>query len=186
MLSYRPVDFSIPQWHLLLCKPNQNHIAFRSLKKLNFDLFMPHHRVKRLIRGQAASELRPVFGGYLFLAADPSRPRWHQVKAAPGISQIIGFGQSGPAIVHPDVVAGLMYHTDQNGVLRKHADDFAVGDKIRIISGPFADFITSVEKIAPDDRLNVLLELLGRRTSMLIDKRDCKSVSRAAGIKQNG
>ncbi|MGC9418238.1 MAG: transcription termination/antitermination protein NusG [Rhodovulum sp.] len=156
-------------WHLLLCKPNQNHIAFRNLKNLGFDVFMPRHRVDRRWRGRVRQELRPVFAGYMFLATDPSWPRWHKARTAPGVSKLIGYGENGPASVPPEVVAGLMSRCDQDGLLQPAADDLSVGDTVRVISGPFYDFVTSIEQIDPDRRLHVLLELLGRPTRVQLD-----------------
>lgn len=156
-------------WHLVLCKPNQNHIAFRHLKALGFDLFMPRHTVQRRWRGRLREEIRPVFAGYMFIAADPRRPRWDKVRSTPGVSRLVQFGTESPAAVPADVVAGLMSRCDAEGLLAPIIDDLAAGDTVRVISGPFYDFVASIEEIAPDRRLHVLLELLGRPTRVALD-----------------
>lgn len=169
MLSYHPDNFTAAQWHLLLCKPNQNHIAFRNLKRLGFDLFMPRHLAERRLKGRVLRELRPIFGGYLFLTMNPSAPRWYDARTASGVSKIIGNSAGGPSVVPPEVIAGLMQRCDHDGLIQETVKDFSEGDKVRIIGGPFANFITSIEKIAPDRRLHVLLELMGRPTKVLVD-----------------
>lgn len=169
MLSYHPDNFTVTQWHLLLCKPNQNHIAFRNLKRLGFDLFMPRHFVERSVKGRVLPELRPIFGGYLFLSMNPSEPRWYDVKTSAGVSKIIGHSTCGPSVVPPDIIAGLMQRCDRDGLLQETVNNFSAGDKVRIIGGPFANFITFVEKIDPDRRLHVLLELMGRPTKVVVD-----------------
>ena len=169
MLSYHPDNFTAAQWHLLLCKPNQNHIAFRNLKRLGFDLFMPRHLVERRLKGRVLRELRPVFGGYLFLNMKPSEPRWYDAKTASGVSKIIGHGVGGPSVVPADIISGLIQRCDPDGLLQDTVNNFSEGDKVRIIDGPFANFITSIEKIDPDRRIHVLLELMGRPTRVLVD-----------------
>jgi transcriptional antiterminator RfaH len=62
-----------------------------------------------------------------------------------------------------------MSRCDTDGLLAPVVDDLSVGDRVRVISGPFYDFVTSVEKIDPDRRLHVLLELLGRPTRVKLD-----------------
>ncbi|WP_164512396.1 transcription termination/antitermination NusG family protein [Oceaniglobus ichthyenteri] len=62
-------------WYLALCRPNQGHIAFRQLEQRGFDVFMPRHKATRHWRGRVIEEMRPVFGGYLFLGTDPAHPR---------------------------------------------------------------------------------------------------------------
>ncbi|WP_022705483.1 transcription termination/antitermination protein NusG [Pseudorhodobacter ferrugineus] len=169
MLSYHPDNFTAAQWHLLLCKPNQNHIAFRNLKRLGFGLFMPRHLVERRVKGRALTELRPLFGGYLFLNMNPSEPRWYDAKTASGVSKIIGHSTGGPSVVPPDIIAGLLQRCDRDGLLQETVENFSAGDTVRIIGGPFANFITSIEKIDPDRRLHVLLDLMGRPTKVLVD-----------------
>jgi len=169
MLSYHSDNFMVGQWHLLLCKPNQNHIAFRNLKRLGFGLFMPQHLAERRLKGRVLRELRPLFGGYLFLNMNPSEPRWYDAKTAAGVSKIIGHGVDGPSVVLTDIISGLMQRCDPDGLLQDTVNNFSEGDKVRIIDGPFANFITSIEKIDPDRRLHVLLELMGRPTRVLVE-----------------
>lgn len=151
-------------WHLLMCKPNQNHIAFRNLKELDFELFMPRHKVQRRWRGRLREEIAPVFAGYMFIASQVAHPRWDKVRTTPGVSQLVRFGTGDPATVPAGVVAGLMGRCDAEGLLAPIVDDIAVGDTVRVISGPFYDFVTSIEEIEPGRRLHVLLDLLGRPT----------------------
>ena len=169
MISYGSRNFTAEHWHLLLCKPNQNHIAFRHLERLGFDVFMPRHKVESRWRGRIRQSLRPVFGGYVFLSRGGARTPLAQARTVPGAAHFIGFGSDGPAVVPSGIVAGLMNRCDQDGCLSHLVEDFHVGDQIRIVSGPFADFVTSVEHIDPDRRLHVLLELLGRQTRVQVD-----------------
>lgn len=162
-------DFTMMQWHLVLCKPNQHQVAERSLSRLDCEVFLPRQETRRHWRGRIIQELRPVFAGYLFVGTDPARPIWQPIRSAHGVSRIIGFGTQGPAMVPAQVVAGLMARCDADGVLRPFQEAFSVGDAIRIVSGPFADFVTQVDKIDPDRRLHVLLDLLGRPTRVVLD-----------------
>ncbi|TCP58759.1 transcriptional antiterminator RfaH [Rhodovulum bhavnagarense] len=162
-------DLASTDWHLLMCRPNQNHIAERSLTRLGFDVFMPRHEVERRWRGRVRTEIRPVFAGYLFLATTPDWPNWHKARSAPGVCRLIGTAQAGPACVPPQIIAGLMSRCDDDGLLRPAIDALSVGDKVRVISGPFRDFVTSVEQIDPDRRIHVLLDLLGRPTRAQLD-----------------
>ncbi len=156
-------------WHLVLCKPNQNHIAFRNLKNLGFDLFMPRHMIDRRWRGRVRQEARPVFAGYIFVASSLEQPGLHKLRTAPGVSQLIQFGANTPACVPATVVAGLMSRCNKEGLLQPIIDDFSVGDTVRVASGPFHGFVTSIEQIAPDRRLQVLLDLPGRQTRVWLD-----------------
>jgi transcriptional antiterminator RfaH len=162
-------DLVMLQWHLVLCKPNQYHIAQRALTRLDCEIFLPLQHAQRRWRGRILRDLRPVFPGYVFVGMDPARPIWQSIRTASGVSRIIGFGEQGPAVVPSEIVAGLMSRCDMNGVLQPLREGFEVGDKIKIVSGAFADFITEIDRIDPEHRLHVLLELLGRPTKVILD-----------------
>lgn len=168
MKQIPPKDMVTMQWYLVLCRPNQHHIAKRSLSRLDCEVFMPLQQVQRRWRGRTLKDVRPVFPGYVFVGMDPRRPIWHPVKTAYGVSRMIGFGEHGPAVVPDGIISGLMARCDGEGIMRPLEDSFAVGDRIRIISGPFADFVTEIDKIDAERRLHVLLDILGRRTLVVL------------------
>jgi len=167
MISLRSSQFIPSQWHLLLCKPNRNHIAVRNLERLNLDLFMPLHVTERRWRGRFRPETRPVFAGYIFFSTCNGGARWDRIRNTPGVALIIGVGDNGPARVPTDLVAGLMQRCDATGLLQPEAG-FAVGDEIRIAKGPFRDFISKIEHIDAEKRLPVLLAMLGQKTRVAL------------------
>lgn len=162
-------DLVMVRWHLVLCRPNQHHIAERTLSRLGCEVFLPRQQARRRWRGRVLQELRPVFPGYLFVGVDPASSLWQPIRTAQGVSRIVGFSERGPATVPPEVVAGLMARCDGDGILSPVEEDFAVGDHIRVVGGPFADFVARIDRIDPKQRLHVLLELLGRPTRVVLD-----------------
>lgn len=174
MLSLDSGQFVPAPWHIVLCKPNRNHIAFRNLQRLGFDLFMPRHQVQRRWRGRTLSELRPVFAGYMFLGTGRVGTRWDLIRTTPGVAKLIGFGAEGPAMVPGEFVAGLMHRCDAEGLLQPDPH-LTVGDRVRIVSGPFADFVTTIDRIDAEKRIHVLLNLLGGKTKISLD---CGMVTR--------
>ena len=168
MISLRSTQFEAINWHLLLCKPNQNHIALRHLSRVGVDVFMPQHMVERRWRGQFKPERRPVFAGYIFFGVSPNGAHWQKIRTLPGVSQLIGFGGNGLAQVPGDLVSELMQRCDGTGLLQTQ-DDFEVGDDIWITNGPFRDFASKIEHIDAEKRIHVLLDLLGQKTKVALD-----------------
>ncbi|WP_296766799.1 transcription termination/antitermination NusG family protein [Sediminimonas sp.] len=168
MISLRSSQLELINWHLLLCKPNQNHIALRHLSRIGVDVFMPQHMVERRWRGRFKPERQPVFAGYIFFGVSPNGAHWQKIRTLPGVSQLIGFGSSGLAQVPGDLVSELMQRCDTSGLLQPH-EDFEVGDDIRITKGPFRDFASKIERIDAEKRIHVLLDLLGQKTRVTLD-----------------
>lgn len=155
-------------WHLLLCKPNQNRIACRHLSRMGFELFMPLEAVERRSRGKVWVDLRPVFAGYVFIDTGERPDCWRRIRATPGVAQLVGLHHGAPARVPGPVVAGLMARCDTDGVLQPDTD-FTPGEQIRITSGPFADFVARIEHVDAERRIHLLLDLLGTKTPVSLD-----------------
>jgi len=153
-------------WHLAVCRPNQGHIAFRNLARAGIDVFMPRHRTSRRWRGRQIEAVRPVFGGYLFFSTDPAKPRWHEVASTHGVGSLVKSGAR-PAQVPSSLVTGLMMRCDAEGCLIP-AEDFQAGETVRLTSGPFAGLVATIETVAPDRRIHLLLDMLGRAASLTV------------------
>lgn len=169
------LDFSLDElrerdWHILLCKPNQNHIAARHLKRMPVDVFMPYHMINVRQGGHFRLKRQPLFAGYVFVGGAPKQLPWRRIRATPGVSQVIGLDARGPAQVPCDVIEGLVHRCDEEGMLQTEPD-LSVGDKIKIKSGPFAEFISKVEHIDADQRVHALLDLLGAERRVAVDPR---------------
>lgn len=175
------LDFSLDQlraraWYILLCKPNQNHIVARHLKQMPVDVFMPYHMANVREAGRFSLQRKPLFGGYVFIGGAPNHIPWRRIRATPGVSQVIGLDARGPAQVPCDVIAGLVHRCDEEGML-KTEPILMVGDRNKIMSGPFAEFISKVEHIDADQRVHALLDLLGAERRVAVDPRHVTRLS---------
>lgn len=168
MLNLQPPDFVDAPWYLVLARPNQNHIACRQLLQRGFDVFMPRHRTARRSGGRVVTEVRPIFSGYLFLGVNPAVPRWREIRMTPGVSRLVSFGSGGPAPIPTAIVTGLMLRCDPDGCLLPE-QDWQIGDQVRIASGPFLDFVSTIDAVEPDRRIHVLLDIMGRSTRITLD-----------------
>lgn len=157
-------------WYILLCKPNQNHIVERHLSRMPVEIFMPYHMVSVRVRGHFRLRRRPLFAGYFFVGGEACNMPWRRIRTTPGISQVLGSGTHGPSKVPREVVEGLVHRCDANGMLVSD-QDLSVGDRIKIKSGPFADFVSSVEKIGEDARIHALLDFMGAQRRIAVDAR---------------
>jgi len=168
MRFVRQWDLVEAPWYLVLCRPNQNHIACRQLSQRGFDVFMPQHKTTRRWRGRLIEGLGPIFAGYLFLGTNPAEPRWREITRTPGVARMIGFGSQGPATIPSAIVTGLMLRCDADGCLVPDAE-YRIGEQVRITCGPFADFVTTIDAVAPDRRIHVLIDIMGRATRVAMD-----------------
>lgn len=154
-------------WFLAQLKPNCGSIADRNLKQQGFQTFLPIEDGTKRMRGKFVTAPRPLFPGYIFVAFNVGAGHWRTINSTDGITRLVSFGKV-PASVPLDIVSQLMQRCDASGRLLP-PKPLKPGDQVRLISGPFADFVATIEAIAPERRVWVLMEIMGGQTRVAVD-----------------
>lgn len=153
-------------WFLAQLKPNCGHIAQRNLGLQGFQTFLPVEDATRRVRGRFAKVLRPLFPGYLFVAFNPAAGHWRAINSTYGVTRLVTFGAE-PTPVPLDIIGQLMLRCDASGKLLPPRL-LKPGDQVRLTTGPFADFVGTIEAIAPERRVWVLMEIMGAQTRVAV------------------
>lgn len=166
-------------WYLAQLKPNCARIAERNLRRQGFRTFLPLEQTTRRSGSRFIQTEQPVFPGYIFVAFNAQRPGWRAINSTTGVSRIVNFGGE-PAHVPTDVIHQLSLRCDASGRLRPYGE-LEPGDTARLISGPFAEFVAEVEAIDPDQRVWVLMDVMGRQTRLAVKSEQLHSVPGTRG-----
>ena len=153
-------------WFLAQLKPNSHRIAERNLDRQGFRTFLPLHEETTRLRGKFTVQMRPLFPGYLFVALDLLQGRWRAVNSTYGITRIVSLGKE-PTPVPLDLVSQLMLRCDHEGKLLPPRL-LTPGDEVTVTKGPFANVIATIETIAPDRRVWVLMDIMGGQTRVAV------------------
>ena len=124
--------------------------------------------------GKFVTAMRPLFPGYIFVAFDAARGFWRTVNSTYGITRLVSFGKE-PTAVPLDLVSQLMLRCDAKGKMLP-PKLLKPGDQVTLTKGPFANFVAEVEKIAPDRRVWVLMEIMGAQTRVAVGADQLRSV----------
>ena len=146
-------------WFLAQLKPNSAQIAETNLRRQGFRTFLPLEEGTRKARGKFVTVERPVFPGYIFVAFDVASGSWRAINSTSGVTRLVSFGKD-PAPVPLDLVSQLLLRCDQSGKLLP-PKLLQPGDRVRVTTGPFAEVVAEIESLAPDQRVWVLLEIMG-------------------------
>ena len=84
------------------------------------------------------------------------------INSTRGIARLIIGNSRFPNPLPEQLMAGLRARCDASGCLLPPSN-LKPTDRIRILSGPFADYVTDIESMENEDRLRVLIEVLGRK-----------------------
>ncbi len=161
-------------WFLAQLKPNCANIADKNLKRQGFETFLPLEEETRQRNGKFVTLTRPLFPGYIFVAFDPARGLWRTINSTYGITRLVSFAKE-PATVPRDLVSELMLRCDETGKLLP-PKRLQKGDQVTLIKGPFTNFVAEVERITPDQRVWVLLDIMGGRTKVVVQPEQLRAV----------
>lgn len=154
-----PRNFDASNWFVAMVKPNALSIATTHLERQGFPIFSPR-RVETRHRGtKSHTGPRQLFPGYLFIQFDPESSSWRKINSTRGISRLVLNNPRTPRPLPSAFIAGLQARCDKDGVLQE-LDEVKAGDQIRVIAGPFAHFISKVEHVTDDQRVQVLLSMM--------------------------
>lgn len=161
-------------WFVAQMKPNCASIAQDNLRRQGFETFLPMEEQTSQRQGKFVTILRPLFPGYIFVAFDVALGHWRAVNSTIGITRLVRFGAE-PVSVPSELVSQLVQRCDATGKLMP-PPPVKPGDQVTLTKGPFASFVAEVEKIAPDQRVWVLMDLLGSRTRVAVRQNDLRVV----------
>ncbi|MBU4529391.1 MAG: transcriptional activator RfaH [Desulfomicrobium sp.] len=153
-------------WFLAQLKPNCANIADKNLKRQGFQTFLPMEEETRQRNDKFVTAMRPLFPGYIFVAFDVACGFWRTVNSTYGITRLVSLGKD-PTAVPLDLVSQLMLRCDANAKLLP-PKLLKPGDQVTLTKGPFTNYVAEVEKIAPDRRVWVLMEILGSQTRVAV------------------
>ena len=162
------------KWFLLQFKPNSHRLAERNLHRQGFESFLPMHEITKYKYNRYVSDLRPLFPGYMFVAFDPVSGPWRQINCTIGVSKLVSFGDQ-PSPVPVDLISGLILRCAADGKLLP-TKRLNKGDTVQLLTGPFADYIAKVETIDAEQRVWVLMELMGRTTRISVEPNKLQTV----------
>lgn len=156
------------RWFATRTQPNRESTAHFHIQRLGFPTFFP--TVRRTVRH--ARKMRnvraPLFPGYEFVVLDLSRDRWRSINGAVGVASLV-MGAEQPIPAPHGVIETLIAMRENSGPV-SFGQDLAVGQKVRILSGPFAETLCRLERLDDRGRVCVLLEIMGGKVAAYLDR----------------
>lgn len=146
-MRQRIVSMNLTDYVLELLVPTQEKIEIKQ-------------REKKKIREK-------IFPGYLLVKMILNDESWLAVRTTPGVTGFVGIGTNPTSLPDAEVEAILKFIKTE---APKFKTKFSEGEAIKIIDGPFTDFLGSVEEIDEEKgKVKVLVSIFGRETPVELD-----------------
>jgi transcriptional antiterminator RfaH len=158
------------RWYAVQCQPHREGIAALNLRHQHFAAFLPYRRKPRRHARKVDAVHTPFFPGYLFVGLDLMRQQWRSINGTFGVVRLLMQGER-PAAVPRGFVEVLQQLCSESDIMPLQTQLF-LGQSVRVLGGPFADYIGELEQLSGADRVRVLLEVMGGRIPVLLPRED--------------
>ncbi len=133
-----------------------------------FQIEVPVHQVIEIKGGKRQQVSEKVLPGYILVRMDLTDESWAVVRNTPGVTGFVGLS-SRPSPLSLGEVASLLAPEPEEAAAKaevtRSAVEFAVGESVTVMDGPFATLPATVNEINPDtQKLKVLVSIFGRET----------------------
>ncbi len=137
-----------------------------------FEVVIPMEDVIEFKGGRKVVAQKKLFPGYLYVRMDLDDDSWYVVRNTPGVTGFVGNGARPTPLSRKEVEGVLGVGKEEPGVEKKVRPrlDFEVGEQVRVITGPFADFNGVISDIdIARSKLTVLVNIFGRETPVELE-----------------
>lgn len=139
-----------------------------------FDVLVPKEKQIEIKNGKRKVVEKKIFQGYVLVEMKLSEDAWYIVRNTPGVTGFVGSGTDPTPVPERDIarIKKRMGVEDP-----KHNIDFAEGEVVNIIDGPFKGFDGAINEIDPvKGKIKVLVSMFGRDTPVELDALQVKKV----------
>jgi transcriptional antiterminator RfaH len=171
------MQISNPAWYCARTKPKHEHIAAANVSKyLGLEVFHPRLRMERATRRGVVRVVESLFPCYIFIRCILEN-RADEIRHVTGISSLVHFGRKIPAV--PDSAIEELrqcFESEQPMIVR---DGVVPGAEVTIVEGAFFGFSGMVVRaLSAGQRVQILLDFLGRVTLTEVDRKSLKPENR--------
>ena len=164
------------QWFVIHCysgyenkvrKNLEQRIETMGMKDKIFDVVIPTQEEIEVRDGKRRTVERHVFPGYVLVNMVLGEDSWFVVRNTPGVTGFVGMGDE-PTPLRPEEVAQILRRMEDEAPTYKVS--YKLGDRVRIVDGPFNDFRGTVAEINMErSKIRVMVNFFGRETPVELD-----------------
>jgi transcriptional antiterminator NusG len=145
----------------------EQRIDTMGMKDRIFDVVIPTQEEIEVKDGKRRTVERHVFPGYVLVNMILSEESWYVVRNTPGVTGFVGMGND-PTALRPEEVQQILRRMEAEAPHVKVS--FKVGERVRIVDGPFNDFRGQVAEIDMErTKVRVMVNFFGRETPVELD-----------------
>lgn len=145
----------------------EKRVEYMNMGDKIFRVEVPQKTVVQVKSGKKQEKEEKIFPGYVLVEMIMDEDSWYVVRHTSGVTKFVGSVKK-PIPVRESEIKRILHRTSSQ--VEKVELDVKVGDKIRIVSGPFADFDADIIEVYPDkSKLRANVSIFGRETPVELE-----------------
>lgn len=131
------------------------------------DMVVPTREVVTVKAGKKGQVSEKIFPGYILVKMLLDDQSWLAVRTTPGVTSFVGAGNKPTPISEKEVDVIMKFMKIE---APKYKTVFTIGEAVKIVDGPFSDFLGTVETLDEEKgKVKVLVSIFGRETPVELD-----------------
>lgn len=145
----------------------EKRIEYMNMGDKIFRIEVPQKTVTQMKAGKKQEKEEKIFPGYVLVEMIMDEDSWYVVRHTSGVTKFVGSAKK-PIPAKESEIKKILHRSSSQ--IEKIELDVKVGDKVRIISGPFADFDADIIEVYPDkSKLRANVSIFGRETPVELE-----------------
>ncbi len=145
----------------------ESRIESMGMQDYIFQAVVPTEEVVELRDGSRRTVERRIFPGYILVDMIMTDDSWFVVRNTPGVTGFVGSGGQ-PIPLRNEEAESILKRMEEEGPTVEVS--FGVGDVVRVVDGPFTDFLGTVDHLNVDKgKVRILVSFFGRETPVELD-----------------
>ena len=145
----------------------EKRIEYMNMGDKIFRIEVPQKTVTQMKGGKKQEREEKIFPGYVLVEMIMDEDSWYVVRHTSGVTKFVGSAKK-PIPARDSEIKKIINRSSSTS--QKIELDVKAGDKVRITSGPFADFIADIIEVYPDkSKLRANVSMFGRETPVELE-----------------
>ncbi len=145
----------------------EKRIEYMNMGEKIFRVEVPQKTVTQVKAGKKQEKEEKIFPGYVLVEMIMDDDSWYVVRHTAGVTKFVGSAKK-PVPAKDSEIKKIIHRSQAQ--TQKIQLDVKAGDKVRIISGPFADFVGDITEVYPDkSKLRANVSIFGRETPVELE-----------------
>jgi transcriptional antiterminator RfaH len=155
------------RWYAAYTQPRMELWARANLWERGFEVYLPRYQRERRHAGKVDQVACPLFPRYLFVRVDAETQSLRAIASARGVVDLVRMGIR-PATVGNDIIDAIRQREQDDGFVHLAGVTFEPGACVQVVSGPMAHLVGVFASRTDDERVVILLNLLGHEVKVRV------------------